>query len=349
MLNASNITMQHSSLKSESNHDSCDKLQFYFNNADKHVIFVADTSVCALNILSSIIAIPFNVVILYSLFKANSLHPPSKALLSSLALSDLGVGVIVQPLYVTYRWAQIQGVLTKACTTGIVSHIGGSHFSAVSFLTMTAISVDRFLALVLRTRYHTVVTKTRVLILLLTIWILSGVWALHWLTDQRLYSLITISLMPICFLITLSSYVTIYRCLRRQTIQLKMHSKNPATSMNTSREKETDLSQIRYRRSVVSMFYLFCTLLVSFLPYLSHKISVAVLGWRTSTSVLFSFGLTLVYVNSSVNPLIYCWRIPEIRGIVTNILRSAKSSTWGALRNCNFIPKKNRVGNVTAA
>lgn len=340
--------MLHPNLKSESNHDACDKLQLYFNNADKHVIYVADTSVCALNILSSIIAISFNVVILYSLFKANSLHPPSKALLSSLALSDLGVGFTVQPLYVTYRWAQIQGVLTEACTTGIVSHIGGSHFAAVSFLTMTAISVDRFLALVLRTRYHTVVTKPRVLILLLTIWILSGVWALHWLTDQRLYSLITISLIPICFLITLSSYVTIYRCLRRQRTQMKIHSKNPATSVNISNEKETDLSKIRYRRSVVSMLYLFCTLLVSFLPYLSHKILVAVLGWRTSTSVLFSFGLTLVYINSSVNPLIYCWRIPEIRRIVTSILRKANNYIWGALHNCNFIPKRNRVGSLTA-
>lgn len=343
MFNVSNNTLPHSALKSGSDRHSCDELHLFFKDVDEDIIDISDTVVCALNLLSSIVAVPFNLLILFALYHATTLHPPSKALLSSLALSDLGVGVIVQPLYVAYRWAQIHGDLPNACIAGIVSHIEGSHFSAVSFLTMTAISVDRLLALVLRIRYHSVVTIKRVFFFLLAIWLLSGVWASFWVTDQRMYSSITIALIPTCFLVTLSSYVKIYLCLRRQNIQMETHGKQPSTSMQTQKKNENTPSQIRYRRSVISMFYLFCALLTSFLPYLSHKILVSILGWRSSTSVLFSFGLTLVYINSSVNPLIYCWRISDVRRIVTSIFQNTRSIISNAIDS--FMPTGNRVGN----
>lgn len=158
-----------------------------------------------------------------------------------------------------------------------------------------------------------------------------------------MYSSITIALIPTCFLVTLSSYVKIYLCLRRQNIQMETHGKQPSTSMQTQKKNENTPSQIRYRRSVISMFYLFCALLTSFLPYLSHKILVSILGWRSSTSVLFSFGLTLVYINSSVNPLIYCWRISDVRRIVTSIYQNTRSIISNAIDS--FMPTGNRVGN----
>lgn len=341
MFNVSNKSLPISSTVPESDHDSCDKLHLFFKDANKEIISVSDATFCALNMLSCIFAVCTNLLILFALYKATSLHPPSKALLSSLALSDLGVGAIVQPLFVAYRWTQIHGDLTNACIAGIISHIEGSHFSAVSFLTMTAISVDRLLAMVLRIRYHRVVTFKRVLVVLLAIWILSGVWASFWVTNQRDYSVISIILIPICFLITLFSYTKIYFCLRRQTIQIENHSQ-PSTSMDTSNRSKNISSQIRYRRSVISMFYLFCALLLSFLPYLSHKILVRSLGWRSSMSVLFSCGLTLVYINSSVNPLIYCWRISEVKEIVMRILCDAKNFVWGK----TLMPTGTRVVNL---
>ena len=150
----------------ESEQDSCYELELFFKDAMKTVISISDIVVCVVNILFSLVAVFANILILYALYKASSLHSPSKAMLCSLALSDLGVGAIVQPLFVAYRWAQINGNLPKLCTAGIVSHIEGSHFSAVSFLTMTAISLDRLFALLLRLRYHRIVTLKRVVILL---------------------------------------------------------------------------------------------------------------------------------------------------------------------------------------
>ena len=316
-----------STLKSEQ--DSCYELELFFKDAAKDVMSVSDIVVCIMNILFSLVAVFANILILYALYRASSLHSPSKAMLCSLALSDLGVGTIVQPLFVAYRWAQIEGYLSKLCTAGIVSHIEGSHFSAVSFLTMTAIGLDRLLALLLRLRYHSIVTLKRVFILLLLIWVGGGFWASLWITNQRAYALISIALIPICFLITLFSYTKIYFCLRRQAIQLGTHTRT-STTLNGGGNTP---SQIRYRTSVISMFYLFCAFVLSYLPYLSHKILVGILGWRTSMSALFSFGLTFVYGNSSLNPIIYCWRIPEVKLLVTGVLCAAKAAIWSASNN----------------
>ena len=295
-----------------------------------------------MNTLFSFIAVLANILILYALYKASSLHSPSKALLCSLALSDLGVGAIVQPLFIAYRWAQINGYLPELCTPGIISHIEGSHLSAVSFLTMTAISIDRLLALLLRIRYHSTVTLKRVFVILLLIWVLSGLWASLWFTNQRMYSLISILLIPICFLITIFSYIKIYFCLRRQIIQLGTHAQ-ASTSIETVNDVTATPSQTRYRKSVINMFYLFCVFILSYLPYLSHKILVGILGWRTSMSVLFSYGLTFVYVNSSLNPVIYCWRIPEVKQLVIGIFYAAKTAIWRTWNHLMPV-KRNRVG-----
>ena len=315
---------------------SCRQLDTFFSSADSDVILLTDTIVCVLNSLFSFVAVFANILILYALYKASSLHPPSKALLCSLALSDLGVGAIVQPLFVAYRWAQIDGNLPQLCTAGIISHIEGSHLSAVSFLTMTAISIDRLLSLVLRVQYQSVVTLRRVLVVLAGIWIGGGLWASTWTRNQNNYTLVSIVYIPLCFSITFFAYLKIYFCLRKQACKMGRHV-NPLKCIRNTH----NINFSRYKKSVVSMFYLFCVLVVSFLPYLCHKIAVAISGWGTSTSVLFSFGLTMVYLNSSLNPLIYCWRILELKQIVARVLFRCRERS--AVEEVKFISSRNQV------
>lgn len=334
MLNLSYETVENASL--DKLKGSCTHLDTFFSSADRDTIVLTDIIVCVLNSVFSLVAVFANIFILYALYKASSLHSPSKAMLCSLALSDLGVGAIVQPLFVAYRWAQINGNLPELCTAGIISHIVGSHFSAVSFLTMTAISLDRLLSLVLRVHYQSVVTLRRVLVVLASIWITAGVWASSWTRNQRSYSLVTIIYIPVCFSITFCAYLKIYLCLRKQACKMGRHI-NPLKSIRNT----NDMNFSRYKKSVVSMFYLFCAFVVSFLPYLAHKIAVSISGWRTSTSVLFSFGLTMVYLNSSLNPLIYCWRIAELKQIVLRVLFQCGERS--AVKEVKYISSRNQV------
>ena len=120
---------------------------------DGELIFLS-----ALNIFLSIAAFLGNTLILVALHKETSLHPPSKVLFRNLAISDLCVGIIVGPLAVTY-WISVVDERWNICYFAYWAVSFSSHtLCQVSLLTMTAISVDRLLALLLGLRYRQIVT-----------------------------------------------------------------------------------------------------------------------------------------------------------------------------------------------
>ena len=98
-------------------------------------------------------------MILVALHKETSLNPASKLLLRSLAITDLGVGVLGQPLTVAVIFSALFERLQLSRVIQIWSH---GILCVVSILTLTTISVDRLLALLLRLRYKQVVTLKRV-------------------------------------------------------------------------------------------------------------------------------------------------------------------------------------------
>jgi len=116
------------------------------------------------NSMLALIAFFGNVLIIVALQKVSSLHPPTKLLLGCLAVSDLCVGLITQPLHAAILASPEN---SKICFYLIVVfNILGSIFMGVSLLTVTAIGVDRLLALLSGLRYRPVVTLTRAWILL---------------------------------------------------------------------------------------------------------------------------------------------------------------------------------------
>ena len=111
-----------------------------------------------LNIFLSIIAFLGNTLILVALHKEYSLHPPSKLLFRSLAATDLCVGIVLQPVTVI-NWISVVTKQWNICkNTDATIFVAARMLCAVSLLTLTAISVDRLLALLLRIRYRHVVT-----------------------------------------------------------------------------------------------------------------------------------------------------------------------------------------------
>ena len=100
-----------------------------------------------LNTFLSITAFLGNTLILVALYKESSLHPPSKLLLRSLAITDLLVGIIVEPLNVAYLMS-VRSKRWDICYNVYLALLLASYvLCAVSLLVLTAISVDRLLAL----------------------------------------------------------------------------------------------------------------------------------------------------------------------------------------------------------
>ena len=115
--------------------------------------------ICSLNIFLAITATLGNTLVLIALHKVSSIHPPTKFLLRFLAMTDFCVGVIVQPLFVAFLMKIESGKWHTLFMTFITLSFT---LCGLSFLTATAISVDRLLALSLRLRYRHTVTLRRV-------------------------------------------------------------------------------------------------------------------------------------------------------------------------------------------
>ena len=110
------------------------------------------TFISVLNSFLSVTAFLGNAMILIALHKESSLHPPSKLLLCSLATTDLCVGLISEPLTVIYWMSVINEHWNIYRYVNDASLITSYILCTVSLTTMTVISVERVLALLLRLR-----------------------------------------------------------------------------------------------------------------------------------------------------------------------------------------------------
>ena len=270
------------------------------------------TTLSVLNTVLSISALLGNILILVALRKESSLHPPTKLLFRCLASSDFCVGILSEPLTVVYwmsvvkkRWDICRYALTFSFITGFV-------LCSVSLLTLTAVSVDRLLALLLGLRYRHVVTFKRTYLAVSVFWVVSILGTTMYFWNYLItvwYGYIGILL---CLLISIFSYVKIFLTLRHHQAQVLARIRPSQTS---------PLNLARYRKAVSGALWLQLTLLVCYLPYGIGDALIAQRGLTSHTYIAREFTVTLIYLNSSLNPLLYCWKVGELRQAVKDTIR----------------------------
>ena len=281
-----------------------------FRGLDGELIFLS-----ALNVFLSIAAFLGNTLILVALHKETSLHPPSKLMYRNLAITDLCVGIITEPLFVTYLTSVVNRRWDICYYTSLVLFFSGTTLSYVSLLTLTAISVDRLLALLLGHRYRQVVTLKRTQIAVTGFWILSIVGASTTLWN----TLITLWFQPIfvalCLVTTIFAYTKIFLSLRQNQIRVQNHVAQRQPS------QPIPLNIARYRKAVYSALWVQGTLGICYIPYNIAVFLTPRRGMPLSIYLARNFTVSMVLLNSSLNPLLYCWKIREVRQAVKETLR----------------------------
>ena len=161
-------------------------------------------SFSAVNILLSITATLGNSLILATLHKESSLHPPSKLLYRCLATTDLLVVLVTQPVAATYWMSLVHEHWSRYARD--VRYITVFTSCGVSLFTMTAISVNRLLVVLLGLRYKDIVTLRCTYIILAIVWVAFLVAGLFSHLDHRITlwcSLISISFFALSVIIGL--------------------------------------------------------------------------------------------------------------------------------------------------
>ena len=275
-----------------------------------------------LNIFLAITASLGNALILIALHKVTSIYPPTKLLFRCLAVTDLLVGLISQPLYVTILFPRF----TTWNVNVDIPFADGFFFrllSAVSLLTSAAISVDRLLALLLGLRYRHTVTLRRVWLVVVCFWSISALTSsadtffydktVQGIASWAFYVLITISVVISAF-----SYAKIVFTLRRQ--QAQIHGNLQQTQTNGGGNR---LNIARYKKTVYSIAWMQLALLICYFPFnlMGFLRLLGKLPFLTEISILWELFVTLLNLNSSLNPALYCWRISEVRQKVKKMIR----------------------------
>ena len=275
----------------------------------------------ALNIVLSITTSLGNTLILIALHKVSSVHPPTKLLFRCLAVTDLCVGVIVQPIYVMI----LLDIYTATITiNSSITHYLGEIQRALSFalcgisvFTSTAISVDRFLALKMGVRYRQVVSLRRVRTAIKCFWLIGisvGLSGCFW--SVRIAYTTGVIFAALSVVISVFFYTKIYLRLQQHQTQVEhVHEGQP-------NRQGIPLIITQYKKTVYSIAWVQLAMVVCYVPFIISTIIIPLTKEWTGVTldIVWASAVTLHYLNSSLNPILYCWKITEVRQAVKDIV-----------------------------
>ena len=279
----------------------------------------------AFNMFLSITACLGNALILVSFHKVSSIHPPTKLLFRCLAVTDLGVGLILQPLYATRIVSSL--IKIDVNVLFLINRVRDALswiFCGLSILTSTAISVDRLLALLLGLRYRHVVTLRRVRVAIICFWFIGvSLGSIHISRRSDIARKAASAFIPLPLVISIFCYTRIFFKLQRQQAQVQIRS--PQGPQEQANEGEIPLNIARYKKSVSSVLWMQLALVACYAPW-AIAVVLSVNGISNTEAWLVT--LTLIYFNSSLNPILYCCKIRSVRQAVKDTIRQLKCSIF---------------------
>ena len=278
-------------------------------------------TLCVFNAYLSYTATMLNIVAIYVIRKPSSLPKTLKTLLLSLAVSDLGVGLVAQPMHVAHIMDSQQNNATKDTNNAIdlLFLIPVNLFTSASLFSVTALCADRFLAIYLHLRYQELVTYKRVAAVVVSIWVISALISLiRFFIPKNIMYVSFVIIISACIVTATSLSVKLYLTLRRHINQIQV----PQVAQNDQGE-----SVQRKRKSAMASLYVYMVFIVCYLPNTCRLfITAAIPEPRIDVKHLGFYSLTLLFLNSTLNPLIYCWKMKRIQHTIVGTLRNLFSS-----------------------
>ena len=187
-------------------------------------------------------------------------------------------------------------------------------FLFASLFSVTALCADRFLAIHLHLRYQELVTYKRIAIAVILIWVISALISLIRLfIPKNIMYVVFIVIFSACIINVTSLNIKLYLTLRRHINQ------NQVLQVVQTGQRE---SVQRKRKSAMASLFMYLVFIVCYLPHIcSLFITTAISEPRIHVQHLQFYTITLPFLNSTLNPLIYCWKMKQIRNTIMNKLR----------------------------
>lgn len=310
---------------------------------------VTSIATCVINVFACVGAICGNVAVLVAFWKTKELRDISNVFLMSLVCTDLLVGLVVDPMYLSRQLRSLSG--RDDCGLWVAYLTVALFSTGASFLNITLIGMERCLAIFLPFHYMSIVTVRRGVIVVASVWLVwISITLLRFVgLAARAVYFICLSVIGSCYFITAFIYFNIFREARR-------HQKRIQTEQTILNLGDTS----RQRRLARTMLFICGSLLICYTPGMVVLLFRALKGdSATLLYVAYPWAENLIFLNSAFNPAIYCWRNREIRRAVFDVLgikrnevrdfslnATARSATFATTQRDDFQTSKDSNGNI---
>ena len=144
---------------------------------------------------------------------------------------------------------------------------------------------------------------------------------LNWI-DILTVSLVYISANVLLFLtVSTCCYIKIYRKLLQHRAQIQENLRQGQPNGNEP------LNTARYRKTVSSTLWIQFSLIACHLPFGTTVLVMIAQGCTAPILVsIWAISITLIYFNSTLNPILYCWKIREVRRAAIGTIRRMRCS-----------------------
>ncbi len=237
---------------------------------------------------------------------------PSNLLLASLAVSDLQIGLLVQPVHA----AGCLCALTKSNCSVIPSTFlfyVGSLLAYSSCLHIAMITIDRYICIVESLRYLTIVTETRAIRVILISWLTSAV-----LPVMRLIPFFPMTIFRVFqILMLLSVLFVIFFCYGKIFCISQRHKRQIISQLQAVTQGPIE----QEFQSAKTVFLVVGAVLLSYAPSIAIQFLLNVNLIKDHVEILHPFAVTFFLLNSSLNPLIIFIRSRKLRRFLKKLFK----------------------------
>ena len=270
------------------------------------------------------------------IWKNRSLQSPSNTLLGCLAVTDLLIGSLVAPLNILTKPGEMVNNEDIYCVAGVMNSFIGYTTGTLTFQTPALIAMERYLSIRLHLRYAAIITVKRIIKVIAFIWLLVFALATlrFWDIHEAFFRPVLIMGTALFTGVVLFCYCKIFVHVRRHSQQFLNHAtictnirKNEVCITNSINNEERKILA-RQKKSTLTMAYILLFFVLCYFPVFVYQVVAAAIAMRTGERnqllrVAYRAIFTLAELNSSLNPVLYCLRITELRKAVMKVVRKA--------------------------
>ena len=282
----------------------------------------------AVIVINSLVVPPtllLNLLVIVAVATRHRLQSKSNVLVAWLAGADLLNGLVNQDIVIALQLTRIfsDGPFCSLEKTSSVALSGSFFLSLCNFM---LISIDRFISITHSLRYTTIVTKQRIKTSLLLAWAVGLLVTIHELTmavidsGTDLYFLY----MKMSYVILLTLVLVAIGVIGYTNCYIFSESRRQRKRLLTEQLPEEEAKKLREENKATNTLTLIlATLVITYIPSIVlicfTAYSEDILKPHILT-VLWSWVMTLSLLGSLCNPIIFFWRVKNLRRAILEIL-----------------------------